>query len=41
VSSQTVKEVAFFGGDVKGVVPDAVVSRLVAPRATQSDDKER
>jgi pantetheine-phosphate adenylyltransferase len=31
VSSQTVKEVAFFGGDVKGVVPDAVVSRLAAP----------
>lgn len=37
VSSQTVKEVAFFGGDVRGVVPDAVVSRLVAPRVTEPD----
>jgi len=35
VSSQTVKEVAFFGGDVSGVVPKAVASRLVKPSADQ------
>jgi len=28
VSSQTVKEVAFFDGDVSGVVPEAVLKRL-------------
>jgi len=30
VSSQTVKEVAFHGGEIHGLVPDAVVARLRA-----------
>lgn len=30
ISSQTVKEVAFFGGDVSGVVPEAVQAKLTA-----------
>ena len=28
ISSQTVKEVAFHGGDVRGLVPDCVISRF-------------
>jgi len=32
VSSQTVKEVAFFNGDVSGVVPPAVLKRLISRR---------
>ncbi|MBN2496893.1 MAG: pantetheine-phosphate adenylyltransferase [Deltaproteobacteria bacterium] len=30
VSSQTVKEVAFFGGDISGLVPDVVIEKLRA-----------
>jgi pantetheine-phosphate adenylyltransferase len=30
ISSQTVKEVAFFGGDISGLVPDVVVRHLRA-----------
>lgn len=33
VSSQTVKEVAFFNGDVSGVVPPAVLKRLISRRS--------
>jgi pantetheine-phosphate adenylyltransferase len=38
VSSQTVKEVSFFNGDVSGVVPDAVLKKLNARR---SEDGKR
>jgi pantetheine-phosphate adenylyltransferase len=30
ISSQTVKEVAFFGGDISGLVPEVVVRHLRA-----------
>jgi pantetheine-phosphate adenylyltransferase len=40
VSSQTVKEVAFFGGDIHGLVPEAVVRRLRSKNGQAPEAKE-
>jgi pantetheine-phosphate adenylyltransferase len=41
VSSSLVKEVASYGGDVRGLVPDAVLDRLPAALARQREQRAR